>query len=32
LSSTIDTNNINRVNTQFSIGPSVVIVAERPCC
>jgi hypothetical protein len=25
-------NNINRANTQFSIGPSVVIVAERPCC
>jgi hypothetical protein len=27
-----DINNINRVNTQFSIGTSVVIVAERPCC
>jgi hypothetical protein len=25
-----DTNNINRVNTQFSSGPFVVIVAERP--
>jgi hypothetical protein len=25
-----DTNNINRANTQFSIGSSVVIVAERP--
>jgi hypothetical protein len=25
-----DTNNINRANTQFSSGPSVVIVAEHP--
>jgi hypothetical protein len=27
-----DTNNINWVNTQFSISPSMVIIAERPCC
>jgi hypothetical protein len=27
-----DTNNINWANTEFSSGPSVVIVVERTCC